>query len=377
MAARKQGRISTAAVVESIDAIVQPSLAQDWDNVGLLAGDRRACCQGVLLCIDLTDPVLREGIRKQASLVAAYHPPIFRPISRLLPDSGGQEAVVFNAISGGVGVYSMHTALDAVAGGTNDVLADLCGLVAAEPFEAVPAGPAKAKVVVFVPADRADRVADAAFGCGAGVIGDYRQCSFRSSGTGTFLGGEATQPAVGRRGRLERVEELRLEFIAPAAHVAEVLKAIRDVHPYEKPAIDVVALTPEPGLAGMGRAGRFGRSTTLRALAKRLIEATGAAGAQVVGRPGARLTTGAVCAGAAGRVLLDSPVARRCDVIVTGEISHHDALAYQRAGTAAIALGHWASERPVLPVVAAKLRRRHPGLPVHVSRADRDPFSVP
>jgi hypothetical protein len=98
------------------------------------------------------------------------------------------------------------------------------------------------KLVVFVPESALDAVRDALFEAGAGRIGDYERCSWYTAGTGTFLGGEATDPSIGERGREERVPELRLETVFPAERHRDVVAALRAAHPYEEPAFDVYEL---------------------------------------------------------------------------------------------------------------------------------------
>ena len=98
------------------------------------------------------------------------------------------------------------------------------------------------KLVVFVPAEALDDVRDALFAAGAGRIGDYERCSWYAEGTGTFLGGEGTDPTIGERGREERVPELRLETVFPDERHDEVVTALRRAHPYEEPAFDVYPL---------------------------------------------------------------------------------------------------------------------------------------
>ena len=98
------------------------------------------------------------------------------------------------------------------------------------------------KLVVFVPAEALDRVRDALFAAGAGRIGDYERCSWYTEGTGTFFGGDGTQPSVGKSGREERVPELRLETVFPAERNEQVVAALRAAHPYEEPAFDVYEL---------------------------------------------------------------------------------------------------------------------------------------
>jgi hypothetical protein len=98
------------------------------------------------------------------------------------------------------------------------------------------------KLVVFVPPEALDPVRDALFAAGAGRIGEYARCSWYTEGTGTFLGGEGTSPAIGEAGREERVAELRLETVFPDELQDDVVAALRSAHPYEEPAYDVYQL---------------------------------------------------------------------------------------------------------------------------------------
>ncbi len=102
------------------------------------------------------------------------------------------------------------------------------------------------KLVVFVPPEALDDVRDALFAAGAGRIGDYERCSWYTEGTGTFLGGEGTDPTVGEKGREERVPELRLEMVYPPERELDVVRALREAHPYEEPAFDLYTLAEPP-----------------------------------------------------------------------------------------------------------------------------------
>ncbi len=85
-------------------------------------------------------------------------------------------------------------------------------------------------------------VRTALFEAGAGRIGEYEHCSWYTQGTGTFLGGEGTNPSLGEAGREQRVAELRLETVFPEERQEELIAALRRAHPYEEPAFDVYAL---------------------------------------------------------------------------------------------------------------------------------------
>ncbi len=373
MAAGKGNRVSVGTVAAAIDRIAPPGLAQSWDNVGLLVGDRTAACRRVLLCIDLTPAVLDEAVAGKFDLVVAYHPPLFKPISRILADSDGTDSLIHRAIAAGLAIYSPHTALDAAEGGTNDVLAALCGLKDIEPFEYVSVGQHGYKVVTFVPFAQLEEVASAMFAAGGGRIGDYEQCSYRLRGEGTFFGTEGTNPQVGRKGQLERVAETRVEMVCAERCLPEVIAALRHAHPYEEPAFDIYPLTPEPEM-GIGRVGVLPKGTTLGNLAKLLKRATKSQVMMTVGEAKTKLHRAAVCAGAAGRLPMEKPRSADCDVIVTGEIRHHDALSILRAGKTAVALGHWESERPALAPLAERLKLAIGTIDIRLSRKDVPPF---
>ena len=101
---------------------------------------------------------------------------------------------------------------------------------------------ARVKLVWFVPAEALDATREAVFEAGGGRIGAYERCSWYTAGTGTFLGGEETDPAVGERGRDEHVPELRVETVVPDDRLEGVVAALRSAHPYEEPAYDVYPL---------------------------------------------------------------------------------------------------------------------------------------
>jgi dinuclear metal center YbgI/SA1388 family protein len=380
-------RKSTARAIPSIcdvnaviGRIAPRSLAADWDNVGLIVcGKGTEPCRRILVTGDLTPPVLAEATRARSDLIVSYHPPIFRPIKRLATLGWDAEDLAAEALARRIAIYSPHTAWDAAPGGTNDALAAILGLKAMRPFTYAPVAPGReSKIVVFVPADHVDRVAQAMFDAGAGRIGDYTHCSFRIPGQGTFFGTESTKPRVGRRGRLERVDEIRLEAIARNSAVPRIVAALRSTHPYEEPAFDIYPLADHPSdRVGQGRIGDLPKRTRVRDLARSLKRRLRAANVSVVGDGRAIVRRAMICAGAAGSLPFElrGAVLTPGDVVITGEIRHHDALRYLRMGAAAIALGHWASERPGVDALARRLARELPQVDVRRSRADADPFA--
>jgi hypothetical protein len=115
--------------------------------------------------------------------------------------------------------------------------------------------------VVFVPEEAVDAVRDAVCAAGAGHIGNYSHCTFRTPGEGTFLPLQGAHPYVGQVGELERAREFRLETIVPASVRDRVVAAMLEAHPYEEVAYDLYRLHLPGPERGIGRDVAFGHNT--------------------------------------------------------------------------------------------------------------------
>jgi dinuclear metal center YbgI/SA1388 family protein len=362
-------------VVAVLDAIAPKAYAEPWDNVGLLAGDLSRAVSRALVTVDLTSDVFDEARSKKCDVIVAYHPPIFSPLKRVL-----SESLIFKAISHSIAIYSPHTALDVALGGTNDVLADAVGMHVERSALHAPhleeaAKDADYKLFVFVPEEACEKVSRALFDAGAGKIGNYSSCSFRSAGTGTFFGESGSKPVVGNTGQLESVSELRLETVVPAERVAEVVRALRASHPYEEPAFDLirVASAPAASRVGLGRVGNVD-AIDRKSLLEKIKTALGVSHVLVAGTVEGDVKRVAVAAGACGDLYRDA-FASGADLYLTGEMRHHDAIAAGRKITVVCAL-HSNSERIAMKMLAAKLNEKCSGFEALVSETDRDPFRI-
>jgi hypothetical protein len=101
----------------------------------------------------------------------------------------------------------------------------------------------KYKIVVFVPESHGEMLREAMAKAGAGVIGNYTHCTFTVKGTGRFKPNKGANPAIGEVGKIEEVEEERIETVCSEEKLQPVLQTIRAVHPYEEPAMDVYLLS--------------------------------------------------------------------------------------------------------------------------------------
>jgi dinuclear metal center YbgI/SA1388 family protein len=355
--------------IDKIEKIAPPKLAQSWDNTGLLIGDGDSTVKKILLTIDITKDVVKEARQTGCNFIISYHPVIWDGLKTVAKDS-----IVYELIKSGISVYSIHTALDAVVGGVNDGLAEIVGIKNPKPVgDFVQNGQNNYKLIVFVPVESLQEVADAVFKAGAGWIGNYSHCSFSSAGLGTFFPLEGAKPAIGKKGKLENVEEIKFESIVPAEKIADVVKAMKAAHPYEMPAFDVIKLYDFEGKIGLGRIGLLRKPMQLSAILKKIRAATGAKAAGVVGPKKRLVKKAAVCAGSCGKLIMNV-IAEKCDLYLTGEIKHHQAIAAQEAGVTVVCLSHTVSERFILKKVAKEFQKSLKTVKILISKKDKDPF---
>lgn len=376
-------------LVEAMESIAPLTLAEPWDNVGLIAGDTEAELAGpTLLTIDLDERVVAEAIeaaRGTPGAIVAYHPPIFGGIKRLTAETPRGRALL-RAIGAGFALYSPHTALDAAAGGVADWLIDQIGSGtdrAALCAKGEATGSQSHKVVCLVPISPppndpmmfVDRLRDALAAAGAGKIGKYERCSFGVRGIGSFFGGAGTNPVIGASGRLESVEEVRLEMVCARRDLPAVIAALREVHPYEEPAFDIHELAPRPDRnLGPGRVMTLERPATPEAIARRLAVALNLEGLRWAdAADGSVIERVAVCPGS-GESLIPAALDHGAQAFITGEMKHHEALGALDLGLSLVLAGHTQTERGYLPTLARRLHDLNPALCATVSRTDRAPL---
>jgi len=360
-------------ISEQIEKIVPLKLAQDWDNVGLLIGNVQKNVKNILLTIDVTNDVVAEAKKLKTDLIVSYHPVIWDGLKKITTEA--PSGIVHELIRSGIAVFSIHTALDAATGGVNDGLAEIVGIEDGKPIGDYVANPAgnNYKLVVFVPVESVAEVSNAVFAAGAGAIGNYSHCGFGAEGTGTFLPLEGAKPTIGKKRKLEKVLEIRFETIVPAEKLDAVVTAMKNAHPYERPAFDIIKLYNSQMKFGLGRIGRLAKPLRIEEIIDRIKKFTGAKAIGLIGKEKRLVKTAAVCAGSCGKIV-NVVIAAKADLYLTGELSHHQALAAQEAGLSCICLSHSVSERFILKKFAKQLQKQLNSVTIRISRKDADPF---
>jgi len=310
-----------AAIAEALEAWAPPGSAQDYDNVGLQVGDRHRAVDTALLALDATPDVLAEAKQQNADLVVTHHPLLFRPLDGVTADDY-VSALALRFAEAGIGLYSIHTNLDAAPGGVSFALADRLGLTDIgflDGFEET-----LYKLAVFVPEGAFDDVRQALADAGAGRIGDYEACAFAVAGTGFFRPGAGTNPHIGTAGGgTEAADERKLEVEVARWNLSRVMAALREAHPYEEVAYDLYPVHQKNSRAGLGALGRLDAPEPLSDFLDRVADRLDAASLRYAGADDAPIEHVAVCGGA-GSDFIGTARSAGADAYVTADITYHE-----------------------------------------------------
>ena len=364
--------LQVSKLVRFLDERYPFALAEEWDNVGLIFGEPKASINKVLLALDVTHDVVKEANENGCGAIITHHPPIFRPIKRI-DLSTTQGSLIGDCLKNDIASIALHTNLDSADGGLNDCVCDLLGLEKRAPL--LDSGRKRFyKLVTFVPAEAAQKVRDAMFDAGAGVIGKYGGCSFNTEGTGTFYGSEKSAPAVGDAEKFEEVSEIKVEVLLRRELFGRVYGALLSAHPYEEVAYDLYPLDNREKGTGLGRVGVLPEAITLRQFCDILGE-HGMMVLRFLGDPERKVRKVALCTGAGGD-FTSYAASAGADVYLTAEVKHHHALDSDRRGMCIVETDHYTLERVIWPKVKEILEEKFNGqLEALVSNCERSTWT--
>lgn len=127
-------------IARAIEEFAPLRLQEDYDNAGLQVGDPDMEVTSVLICLDVTEDILQEAVRRDCNLIVSHHPLIFRGLKSLTGKDATQR-IVAEAIRRNVAIYSAHTNLDSAFEGVSYEIAHCLGMQNVAPLEPNPADP--------------------------------------------------------------------------------------------------------------------------------------------------------------------------------------------------------------------------------------------
>lgn len=343
---------------------------ESYDNSGLIVGGLSAELTGVLVSLDCVEDVIEEAIAKGCNAIVSHHPIVFKGLKSFTGKNYVERTLV-KAIKNDIALYAIHTNLDNIHTGVNKMLADKIGLLNTRVL--VPKKEVIKQLVTYaMPAD-ADSIRNALFEIGAGALGEYSECSFTVSGSGTFKGSQNSNPVVGEKGiRTCQVEE-RIEILFPAFMESRVISVLKNSHSYEEVAYSVFNLSNENQNVGSGMIGELSIAENSLDFLGTLKNNLNADGIRYTSLVKNKIKKVAICGGS-GSFLLQAAIRSGADVFITGDFKYHEF--FDAENKIIIAdVGHYESEQYTKDLIADFLSEKFPKFAVHLSEVNTNPIN--
>jgi len=341
-------------LIKLLESVAPPALQESYDNAGLIVGNASNTIKGVLLCLDSTEAVIDEAIRKKCNLVIAHHPIVFKGL-KTITGKNYVERVIIKAIKKDIAIYAIHTNLDNVYhNGVNEKIAQRIGLVNTQIL-----APKKGlkKLFTFVPGSHSEKVRNALFQAGAGQVNGFEHLSYSGVGLGTQkVGGNP---------------EVKLEVLFPATLQSTVLKALKKVHPGNNIPYDIMEVESTLNNIGAGIIGKLPKSISATAFLKRVkrkMRVRCIRHTQFLRKPIKKV---AVCGGAGG-FLLPNAIAAGADIFITADYKYHEF--FDADGKIIIAdIGHYESEQFTIDLLYEIITNKFSTFAAHCTEINSNP----
>lgn len=357
-------------VTDYLETLAPPNYQESYDNSGLLTGELSWAVKGILVTLDCIEEVVDEAIRSGCNLIVAHHPIVFKGLKRLT-GSNYVERVIIKAIRNSIAIYAIHTNLDNVHTGVNKNICERIGLRNLKVLS--PKKDTLSKLVTFIPKEDSSKVLSALYDAGAGQIGTYKNCSFTSEGTGTFMPGESAKPHVGHALVQEYVNEVRAELIFPSYLERRIISALKNIHPYEEVAYYISSLNNENQEVGSGMVGELTKAMEPLAFLRGLKDSMNLEvirHTKVLDTPISKV---AVCGGS-GSFLLNKAVQSGAQIFITADFKYHEF--FDADGKIIIAdIGHFESEAFTKDLLVDVLIKKFPTFAIIFSKTVTNPIS--
>jgi dinuclear metal center YbgI/SA1388 family protein len=338
-------------IIKYLEDWAPKGIAWDKDNVGLQIGNPEIKVKNILLSLDLSNAVIEDAIKTKCNFIITHHPLLYYPLKNLDFSRNQNARMIEKLIKNDITLYSAHTNLDFTKHGVSHQLAKRINLKQIRFLKNLSN---QVKLAVFVPLSDINKVADAVHQSGGGIIGEYSHCSFRTSGTGTFKGSQESNPSIGSKGKIEYVEEVKLEVLVDEWNLNGVIKAMQKAHPYEEVAYDIYTLKNENINYGMGAIGKLEDDMSMKEFLDFISSKLKVANFRFTTGNKKKIETVAVCGGSCGE-LIDEAVRQNADAFITADLRYHT---FQDAEGKILLIdaGHYETEIPILDEIQKRLK---------------------
>ena len=355
-------------VINHLEDLAPLAYAEDFDNVGLLVGDKTQEITGILVTLDTLETVVDEAIQENCNLIVSFHPIIFKGLKKLT-GKNYVERVVMKAIKHDIAIFSIHTALDNALQGVNDMICNQLGLIHKRIL--IPQSETIKKLTTYVPKKEAEQLRTALFKAGAGHIGNYSDCSFNVEGYGTYKGNENSNPTLGTKGETHTENETKIT-VTYAKHLeTQILSTLFKSHSYEEVAYEVTTIENKNQNIGMGMIGEFEKSMDEASFLNHLKTKMNTGCIRHTTFLNKKIKKVAVLGGS-GSFAINAAKANGADAFVTADLKYHDFFTAENNILLAD-IGHYESEQFTKNLLVAYLTKKITNFAIILSKTNTNP----
>jgi dinuclear metal center YbgI/SA1388 family protein len=355
-------------VINHLEELAPLAYAEDFDNVGLLVGNKKTKLTGVLVTLDTLESVVDEAISENCNLIVSFHPIIFKGLKKLTGKSY-VERVVMKAIKNDIAIYSMHTALDNALQGVNNMICNQLNLINKRIL--IPQSETIKKLTTYVPKNEAEHLRSALFKSGAGSIGNYNDCSFNVEGMGTYNGNENSNPSLGEKGQIHSEEETKITAIFPKHLETKILQTLFKTHSYEEVAYEVITIENKNQHIGMGMLGELSEpmdESSFLSYLKTNMNTKCIRHSSFLNKNIKKIAV----LGGSGSFAINAAKAAGADAFITADLKYHDFFTAENSILLAD-IGHYESEQFTKNLLVAYLTKKITNFAIILSQTNTNP----
>jgi len=356
-------------VLEQLEQWAPKAFQESYDNCGIQTGNGHHELTGVLISLDLTEKVLDEAIQRGCNLIVSHHPLLFKGVKSITGKTDIERCLI-KAIKHDMTLYAIHTNLDHVSNGVNYKICQLLGLT--DLHTLVPKAGLLSKLVTYVPVEDKETVLTALFTAGAGEIGNYSSCAFRTEGVGSFKPNASAKPFIGQTDKLEQVSETKIETVFPTHLQSSIVSALKKSHPYEEVAYDIFELQNEWETVGAGMYGLLPKPMTINEFNAYLKVKMNLTTFKYTAPFQGKIEKVAVCGGS-GSFLLKNALSVGAQAFVTADFKYHEFFDAEDKILVAD-IGHYESEVYTKDLIYDYLKEKFSNIAVLISEINTNPI---
>ena len=357
-------------IIEIIEEWAPTEYSEDFDNVGLLTGDPKSNCTGVLITLDTIESIIDEAIKNKCNLIVSFHPIIFSSLKKISKSDYVQKTI-YKAIQNNISIYAIHTSLDNHKYGVSHKIAEKLNLINTEIL--LPKNDTLRKLIVNVPESSENDLLKALHDAGAGILGNYENCSFSIKGKGTFKGNELSNPNIGDPQKKTYVVEKQIQLVFQKHLESRILKSLFKNHPYESVAYDILNLNNLNPDIGMGVFGSLKKSLSENdfiELLKKTFKTPLVRHSKLLGKPIKKVAL----LGGSGSFAINSAIKKQADVFLTSDLKYHNFFMAENK-IVLMDIGHYESEQYTKNLIFDFLKKKLSSFAVVLSSINTNPVN--